>query len=380
MIGTHTPSTTLLRDIDDPCRLGKGAGLAELHAACQETTGATESQRRVQEHGMVITRTPFRISFFGGGSDYPAYYREHGGEVLNTTINQYCYITCRYLPPFFDYKYRIRYSKSELANSIDEIEHPAVRECLRFCGIDHGVEIVHTSDIPAMSGIGSSSSFTVGLLQALYALKGEMVTKRRLAADAIHVEQNIIGESVGSQDQTAAAFGGFNHIEFGGRNDGIFVQPVVLPPEKLGCLQDNLLFYFTGFSRYASVIASEQVRNTPHKLRELRRMREMVGEAMNILRGPVQHYDDFGRLLHESWMLKRDLTNLISNHQIDEIYDTAIRVGALGGKLCGAGGGGFFLFYVPPAKQTQVKDALKHLLLVPIQFENLAAHIVFYAN
>lgn len=380
MIVTHTSSRTSLLEVEEPRMPAKGTGLAELHTGCVDEPGADESQRLVQKHGMVITRTPFRISFFGGGSDYPIYYREHGGEVLSTTINQYCYITCRYLPPFFDYKYRIRYSRSELANSIDEIEHPSVRECLRFCGIDRGVEIVHTSDIPATSGIGSSSSFTVGLLQALYALKGEMVTKRRLAADAIHVEQDIIGESVGSQDQTAAAFGGFNHVEFGGRNDGIFVQPVVLPTEKLDYLQDNLFFYFTGFTRYASEIATEQIRNTPQKLTPLRRMREMVPEALDILRGPVSGYDDFGRLLHEAWMLKRGLTNLISNRQIDEIYDTAIRAGALGGKLCGAGGGGFFLFYVPRNRQVQVKEALKHLLLVPIRFEDLAAHVVFYAH
>ncbi|NLZ06825.1 MAG: kinase [Phycisphaerae bacterium] len=329
---------------------------------------------------MVITRTPFRISFFGGGTDYPVYFREHGGEVLSTTINKYCYITCRHLPPFFDYRYRLRYSRSELTNSIAEIEHPSIRECLRYCGIEQGVEIVHTSDIPAMSGIGSSSSFTVGLLQALYALKGEMVTKRRLAHDAIHVEQDIIGENVGSQDQAAAAFGGFNHIEFGGRSDGIFVQPVILPQEKLEFLQENLLFYFTGFSRYASEIAGEQIRSTSERLAELRRMREMVGEAMNILCGPVHHYHEFGRLLHESWMLKRGLTRLISTSEIDAIYDVALRAGAVGGKLCGAGGGGFFLFYVPPEKQRQVKETLSRLLLVPFRFESLAAHVVFYAN
>jgi D-glycero-alpha-D-manno-heptose-7-phosphate kinase len=373
MIITHTSSKA-------SCQPGPGTGLAELHADHPGVGEDIGSQRLVQEHGMVITRSPFRISFFGGGSDYPVYYREHGGEVLNTTINQYCYITCRYLPPFFDYKYRIRYSRSELTNTIDEIEHPSVRECLRFCGIDRGVEIVHTGDIPAMSGIGSSSSFTVGLLQALYALKGEMVTKRQLAFDAIDIEQNIIGENVGSQDQTAAAFGGFNHIEFGGRNNGIFVQPVVLPAEKLNYLQKHLLFYFTGFSRHASEIASEQVRDTPRRLAELRRMREMVGEALNILRGPVHHYDEFGRLLHDSWMLKRQLTQLVSNSEIDAIYDRALAAGALGGKLCGAGGGGFLLFYVPPENQARVKEALRQLLLVPFRFENLASHIVFYAT
>lgn len=374
MIITHTSSKTSICDFN---RQVAETGLAELRTECAD---ASESRRIVAGHPMIITRTPFRISFFGGGSDYPVYYREHGGEVLNTTINQYCYITCRYLPPFFDYKYRIRYSKSELTNTIDEIEHPSVRECLRFCGIEHGIEIVHTSDIPAMSGIGSSSSFTVGLLQALYALKGEMVTKRRLALDAINIEQNIIGENVGSQDQTAAAFGGFNHIEFGGRNDGIFVQPVVLPPEKLAYLQDNLLFYFTGFSRYSSEVAAEQVRSTPGKTRELTCMRDMVQEALDVLKGPVEGYDRFGRLLHESWMLKRQLSGLVSNSTIDAIYDTAIRAGALGGKLCGAGGGGFFLFFVPSEKQRHVKQALRRLLLVPMRFENLASHIVFYVN
>ena len=358
----------------------RGDGLAELRGRPAGLSHEGQGQRLVQEHGMVITRTPFRISFFGGGTDYPVYYREHGGEVLSTTINKYCYITCRYLPPFFDYKYRLRYSRSELTNSIEEIEHPSIRECLRYCQIDRGVEIVHTSDIPAMSGIGSSSSFTVGLLQALYALKGEMVTKRRLAHDAIHVEQNIIGEHVGSQDQTAAAFGGFNHIEFGGRCDDVFVQPVILPPEKLHYLQDHLLFYFTGFSRYASEIAAEQIRNTATKTGELTRMREMVSEAMNILCGPVHHYDEFGRLLHESWMLKRGLTQLISTSEMDAIYDVARQAGAVGGKLCGAGGGGFFLFYVPPENQRRVKEALSELLLVPFRFENLAAHVVFYAN
>lgn len=379
MIVTHSAKPSLC-DLHVSGQTGKGTALAELHGDYAGPAQGPGSQRLVQEHGMVITRTPFRISFFGGGSDYPVYYREHGGEVLNTTIDQYCYITCRYLPPFFDYKYRIRYSQSELTNTVEEIEHPSVRECLRFCGIDRGVEIVHTSDIPAMSGIGSSSSFTVGLLQALYALKGEMVTKQQLVADAIHVEQHIIGEHVGSQDQTAAAFGGFNHIEFGGRNDGIFVQPVILPPEKLSYLQQNLLFYFTGFSRYSSQIAAEQVRKTRQKLPELHRMREMVPEALEILKGPPQGYPEFGRLLHESWMLKRGLTELVSTRQIDETYETAIEAGALGGKLCGAGGGGFFLFYVPPERQPQVKEALKHLLLVPMRFENLAAHIVFYAN
>ena len=329
---------------------------------------------------MIITRTPFRISFFGGGTDYPVFYKEHGGAVLSTTINKYCYITCRYLPPFFDHKFRIRYTKKEETQSIDEIVHPSVRECLKYMGIERGVEIVHTSDIPAMSGIGSSSSFTVGLLNALYALKGEVVTKRRLAFDAIHVEQNLIGEPVGSQDQTAAAFGGFNRIEFGGKEDGIFSQTIPINEKKLDSLQSSLLFYFTGFSRYASEVAKEQIKQTPQKVKELKLMKEMVDEAINILNGPVERFHEFGKMLHESWMLKRKLTKLISNGSIDDIYQSAINAGAIGGKLCGAGGGGFVLLFVPPEKQDKVKDKLKNLLLVPFRFENLGSHLVFYTT
>ena len=329
---------------------------------------------------MIITRTPFRISFFGGGTDYPIFYKEHGGAVLSSTINKYCYITCRYLPPFFDHKFRIRYTNREETQTIDEIVHPSVRECLKYMGIERGVEIVHTGDIPAMSGIGSSSSFTVGLLNALYALKGEVVTKRRLAFDAIHVEQNMIGEPVGSQDQTAAAFGGFNRIEFGGKKDGIFVQTIPLNVEKLEYLQSCLLFYFTGFPRYANEISKEQIERTPQKVKELNLMKEMVDEAINILNGSVERFHEFGKLLHESWMLKRKLTKLISNTSIDDIYQSAINAGAIGGKLCGAGGGGFILLFVPLEKQNKVKDKLKKLLLVPFRFENLGSHLVFYST
>jgi D-glycero-alpha-D-manno-heptose-7-phosphate kinase len=328
---------------------------------------------------MIITRTPFRISFFGGGTDYPVYYREHGGAVLSTTINKYCYLTCRYLPPFFDYKYRIRYTKTELTQTADEIQHPSVKACLNFMGINEGIELIHSSDIPALSGVGSSSSFTVGLLHALSALKGQIATRRKLAFDAIHVEQDMIGESVGCQDQMAAAFGGFNKIEFGGES-GIFALPITLGERKLLQLQDKLLFYFTGFSRTASEIASEQIRQTPGKLKELKAMHEMVDEAINILNGKPEQFDAFGKLLHKSWQLKRKLTPLVSTSEIDNIYDTAMRAGAIGGKLCGAGGGGFMLFYVPTEAQPRVKEALKNLLLVPFRFETLGSHIVFYST
>lgn len=327
---------------------------------------------------MIITRTPFRISFFGGGTDYPVYYKEHGGAVLSTTINKYCYITCRYLPPFFDHNFRIRYTGREETQTIDEIQHPSVRECLKFVGIDKGIEMIHTSDIPAMSGIGSSSSFTVGFLNALYSLQGKMVTKRKLAFDAIHVEQNLIGEHVGSQDQVNASFGGFNRIDFGG-SEGIFVQPVTIEEEKLTRLQRCLLFYFTNFSRSASGIAKEQIKETPKKLKELRTMREMVDEAINILNGRPESLHDFGKLLHESWMLKRSLTKKISNNDIDQIYETAFQSGALGGKICGAGGGGFLLLFALPENQPKVKEAMKKFLLVPFRFENLGSHVIHYS-
>lgn len=327
---------------------------------------------------MIISRTPFRISFFGGGTDYPVWYNEHGGAVLATSINKYCYITCRYLPPFFEHKYRIVYSKTEQTQNIFEIQHPSVKETLNFMGIDHGVEIHHDADLPARTGLGSSSAFTVGLLNALYALKGKMVTKRQLALEAIQIEQDRIKENVGSQDQTIAAFGGLNKIEFGGEQQ-ILVQPITLNSRKCLLLQDHLMLFFTGLSRTASEIAGEQIKKTPDKKKELTRMREMVDEAIDILNGGDSDITDFGRLLHENWMIKRSLTDKISNHQIDEIYDDAINAGALGGKLLGAGGGGFILFFVEPEFQPEVKKRLKNLLYVPFKFENLGTQIIYYA-
>jgi len=238
--------------------------------------------------------------------------------------------------------------------------------------------MVHTGDIPAMSGIGSSSSFTVGFLNAIYALQGKMVTKRKLAFDAIHVEQKIIKENVGSQDQVAAAFGGFNRIDFGG-TEGIFVQPITTTQEKLQYLQDCLLFYFTGFSRLASDIAGEQIRQTPNKLKELRVMKEMVDESVSILNGKLENINDFGKLLHESWKIKRSLTSKISSNEIDEIYETGIRAGAVGGKVCGAGGGGFIVFFVPPENKEKVKEKLKNFLHVPFRFENIGTHVIYYS-
>ncbi len=327
---------------------------------------------------MIITRTPFRISFFGGGTDYPVWYEENGGAVLSTTINKYCYITTRYLPPFFNHKYRIRYTLREETKDISEIKHPSVRECLKYLNINRGIEMVHAADLPARSGLGSSSAFTVGFLHSLYALIGKMITKRQLALDAIHVEQDLIKENVGSQDQTNAAFGGLNKIEFGGQ-EKILVQPITISGEKLKLLQDHLMLFFTGFSRDASEVAKEQIKKTPSKGQELKTMRQMVDEAIDILNSDTDKIDDFGRLLHESWKIKRSLTNKISNGQIDSIYETGLKAGALGGKLCGAGSGGFMFFFAPPEAQAQIKERLKHLLYVPFRFDDLGSQIIFHS-
>lgn len=324
---------------------------------------------------MIISRTPFRMSFFGGGTDYHGWFNDNKGAVLATTIDKYCYITCRYLPPFFDHKSRIIYSQTEHVKTIDEIDHPSVREVLRFLNISEGVEIHHDGDLPARTGLGSSSAFTVGLLNSLYALKGQMVTKERLAKEAIYVEQEMIKENVGCQDQTLAAYGGFNYIEFGGSNH-LTVQPLTIPLAKLNLLQDHLMLFFTGFSRTASQIAEHQVKNIPNKKLELLRMYEMVQEAVSILNG-----DDllaFGRLLDESWKLKRSLSEKVSTQQIDDIYAAACRAGAVGGKLLGAGGGGFVLLFVEPSRKAKVRETLKDLLEIPIKFENLGSQIIFY--
>jgi len=324
---------------------------------------------------MIISRTPFRISFFGGGTDYPVWYRENGGAVLGTTIDKYCYINCRYLPPFFEHKHRIVYSQAELVRDIDEIRHPAAREVLRFMGITEGMEIHHDGDLPARTGLGSSSSFTVGLLHALYVLKGITPSKMQLAKEAIHIEQNILKENVGSQDQVLAAFGGLSHVSFSGE-DNIEIQRVAVKPQRLESLQNHLMLFFTGFSRTASEIAAEQIRQTPNKKQELSQMRQMVDEAINILnRG--DDLLEFGKLLHESWQLKRSLTEKISTPYIDYVYETATRAGATGGKLLGAGGAGFILFFTKPELQPKVEESLHGLLHVPFQFENSGSQIIF---
>lgn len=326
---------------------------------------------------MIITRTPFRISFFGGGTDYPAYYLKHGGSVLSTTINKYCYITLRNLPPFFKYNYLIRYRFREEHTEREDIQHPSVRHCLQYMGVNRGVEVVHTSDLPARSGIGSSSAFTVGLLHGLTGMKGKILTKRQLAGAAIHVEQNLIKENVGSQDQVAVAFGGFNRVDF--NCDGTFyVQPMTIPEEKLVKLQDHLMFFYTGQSRIAEEIAAEQVSRMETLEERMSRMKGMVERAIDILNTETEDITRFGELLHEAWEIKSKLTNRVSSKWVDKLYTDALGAGAIGGKLCGAGGGGFLLLFVPPENQEAVKRSLDSALYVPFRFENLGSQVIFY--
>ena len=328
---------------------------------------------------MIISRTPFRISFFGGGTDYPAWYRENGGAVLGVSINKFCYITCRFLPPFHDYKYLIRYYRREETQTLDEIQHPAVRECLRFLKLEKGVDIVHHGDLPARSGLGSSSTFTVGLLHALYALKHEMATKRQLAIEAIEIEQNVIRENVGSQDQALAAFGGLNRIDFGGPHE-IRVEPLILAPDRLEALENHVLLFFTGLARTASAVAGVQIAQIPRKGSELRRMMELTNEAQAVLTDAGKPLSDFGRLLHEQWQLKRGMSAEVTNAEIDRIYETGLRAGATGGKLLGAGGGGFMLFFVEPERRSKVLQAMGGLLHVPVRFDFLGSQIVYFSK
>lgn len=327
---------------------------------------------------MIITRTPYRISFFGGGTDHPVWYEQNGGAVLSASINKYCYITCRYLPPFFKHKHRIVYSAQENVNSINEIDHPSVRESMRFVGFKQGLEIHHDGDLPSMSGLGSSSSFTVGLLHALYGLKGEMKNKRQLAFDAIHVEQKMIKENVGSQDQTIAAFGGFNKIEFGGTSK-ISVTPITITQERLDQFQNHLLLFFTDFSRKASEIEAEKLKKFKDKSKELHAMAAMVQDGIDIVKSKG-NLDDFGKLLDQSWKLKRGLAPIVSTNKIDAMYEAGLKAGALGGKLLGAGGGGFMLFFAPPEKHKKIKEKLKKFLNVPFQIEYSGSQIIYYST
>ena len=328
---------------------------------------------------MIISRTPLRISFFGGGTDYPIWYEKYGGMTLSATINKYAYITVRELPPFFEYKHVIQYYLKEMVNSLNEIKHPVVREAAKLLDIKKGIEMVYNADLPARSGLGSSSTFTVGFLNALYAFKNQMVTKRELALRAINLEQNIIGEAVGSQDQTIAAFGGFNVIEFN-KYKTFQVQEILISEKRLQSFEENLLLCFTGFSRTAEKIAKFQIESIPNKEKELRKMIEIVNQAKKIITNSKTPLDEFGKLLNEQWHLKKSLTKHISNQAIDDIYNTAMAAGAIGGKLLGAGGGGFMLFYAKKENHKKIKESLKNKLFVPFRFDKTGSQIIHFYN
>ena len=323
---------------------------------------------------MIITQTPFRMSFFGGGTDYPEFFKENGGSVISTTFDKYCYVTVRHLPRFFDYKNQVTYGIIERTNSADEIKHPAVREAMKYLDMRE-LRIVYEADLPARTGLGTSSSFAVGMLNAFYALKGKYADKRKLADDAIHLERELCNESGGIQDQIAVSFGGLNRIDFSGM--GYNVTPVIISIDRKKALNENLMLFFTGFSRMSSEIADKQKKNTKNKLKELNEMKALVDDAEKVLTSKCD-LNEFGRLLDYSWKLKRGITDEISTSAIDQIYEKALNAGAVGGKLLGAGGGGFLLFYVEKDKQPKVKEALEDFLYVPFEFEDAGTRIMYY--
>lgn len=326
---------------------------------------------------MIISRTPHRISFFGGGTDYPEYYLKHGGKCLGVAINKYSYLNVRKLPPFFDHKHRIVYSKQENTQTIDEIIHPSVRETLKYFNVDFGVSIHHDGDIPARSGMGSSSAFTVGLINSLNALNGKITSKNELTKDAIYIEQKLIKENVGSQDQAFAAYGGFNIIEFL-QNGEISVSPIIIPQERLIEFQDNIMLFFTGISRTASEVVEEQIKNTTINTPNLNKIKNLVDEAYQILIDPSRKLQEFGKLLNYTWELKKSLSSKVSNNEIDAMYNKALVAGAIGGKLLGAGGGGFMAFYVEKNNQQKVIDALNDYLHIPFNFDFDGSKIIVY--
>ena len=326
---------------------------------------------------MIISRTPHRISFFGGGTDYPEYYLEHGGRVIGAAIDKYSYLNVRKLPPFFEHKHRIVYSKQESVASIDEIQHPSVRETLRHLNVQYGVSVHHDGDIPARSGMGSSSAFTVGLLKSMMALEGRYISDQDLAKQAIYVEQQLIKENVGSQDQVFASYGGFNVIDFLS-NGEIRVEPVIISPERLERFESSCMLIFSGLSRTASEVAGEQIRNTSKNISYLNDMKALVGDALAIISHGNKDLREFGILLNETWRLKRSLSSRISSPDLDNLYDLAIKAGAVGGKLLGAGGGGFMLFYVEPEAKGHVRKALSGYLEVPFKFDFDGSKIIVY--
>ena len=323
---------------------------------------------------MIITKTPFRMSFFGGGTDMESFFRENGGAVLSTTFDKYCYVNVRHLPRFFDYSTELSYSKTERVTNIDDIQHPAIRNAMKMLDM-HEIRLTYEADLPARSGLGTSSSFAVGMLNAFYALKGKYADKRKLADDAIFLERVLCNESGGVQDQIAASFGGMNRINFNA--EGYTVNPVIISPERKKLLNRNLMLFFTGFSRFSSDIQVAAEKNLKSKQNQLLEMLSLVDDAEKILTSKTD-LEEFGRLLDYTWQLKRGITDKVSTDSIDAVYSRALQAGATGGKLLGAGGGGFLLFYVDPDKQENVRKALENLLYVPFEFENGGTRVIHY--
>jgi len=327
---------------------------------------------------VIITKTPFRMSFFGGGTDLPEFYRENGGAVISTTFDKYCYVNIRHLPRFFDYTTELVYANIERVTSLDDIQHPLIRNAMKLLDM-HEIRLTYEADLPARTGLGTSSSFAVGLLNAFYAMKGKYADKRMLADQAIHVERVMCAEAGGLQDQIAAAYGGMNRIDFS--TDGYDVHPIIMSPERKQALDDNLMLFYTGISRFSAQVQTDTVRaiSKKEKQAQLRGMLGMVDEAECVLVDKGRSLDDFGYLLHETWTLKRGISAGISTDGIDTLYEKARKAGALGGKLLGAGGGGFLLFYVQKDKQDAVRNALSDLLYVPFKFEVGGSRVIYYA-
>lgn len=325
---------------------------------------------------MIITKTPFRMSFFGGGTDMPEFFNEGYGSVISTTFDKYVYVTVRHLPRFFEYSNEIIYSKTERVTNVNDIVHPMVRNAMKMLDM-HELHIAYDADLPARTGLGTSSTFAVGLLNAFHCLKGQHKSKKELANEAIKVERELCDEAGGWQDQIAASFGGLNRIDF--KDNSYTVNPIIISPERKEKLDDNLLLFFTGFTRFSAEIQNSTKASLSEKKRQLNEMLKLVDEAQDVLENPQRDLNDFGRLLDKTWRLKRQTGSQISSGSIDELYEKGIDAGALGGKLLGAGGGGFLLFYVEKDKQDKVKEALKDLMEVPFKFENSGTRVIYYA-
>lgn len=325
---------------------------------------------------MIITQTPFRMSFFGGGTDLESYFKEYKGAVISTTFDKYCYVNVRHLPRFFDYSTELSYSKTERVTSIDDIQHPAIRNAMKMLKMEE-IRLTYEADLPARSGLGTSSSFAVGMLNAFYALKGIYADKKKLADEAIYLERVLCNEAGGWQDQIAASFGGFNRIDFS--EDGYEVSPLIISPKRKRTLNENLMMFFTGFTRFSSDVQKANALDKKDKVKQLQEMYSLVSEAQSVLTDGNRDLNDFGKLLDVTWKLKRSTGSAVTTSCIDVLYDKGIKAGALGGKLLGAGGGGFLVFYVPKEKQPSVREAMKGLLYIPFEFENGGTRVIYFA-